>query len=93
MNRILQITHEGPQRGDYSQFMESVMQYVDHYADAKLKNFRLETNKYETTLFFEFQEAIQKDVAEMIVESLEIELMDAYVVNFVTRFPARIIPQ
>jgi len=83
MKKILQITHEGLHRGDYKEFTDLVMQYVEHYSEGILETFKLESNRFETSLFFEFYEAIDDDDADRLIEALQIELMDAYVVNFV----------
>lgn len=82
-NTILQLTHEGPQRGMYTTIMEMVVSYAEFYCDAKLYRFVLDTNHdFETALYFQFSNSIPDDQADALVEALQIELMDSYDIRF-----------
>ena len=83
MKKILQLTHEGAVRGDYTQLMSLVMTHAEHYCDAKLEKFHLDTEQeFETALYFEFIEPMSESSSEKLLESLQIELMDTFIINF-----------
>jgi hypothetical protein len=83
MNKILQITHEGYLNRNYTEFSKFILNFVEHYSDGILETFKLESNELETSLFFEFYEELEPLDAATLLEALQIELMDEYVVNFI----------